>query len=134
VVVKIYSNSNEIAKIPNGGFCVIAIISDTDKLIPQTDFIMNATYTSTGGIAFATKTKLTPKMISDWVESAKDTKKPVVVDLKTINTSGLSGGEVAAIVIGSVIGAIMLVIAVVFFIKWCTYGMMAPVAATKMMM
>lgn len=134
VIVRVYSNNTQVAQIPNGGVCVIAIVANSDQLIPFTDFIMNATFTSTGGIAFATKSRLTPKMVSDWVETAKKTKNTVFITLDQVNVSNITGGEIAAIVIGAFIGFVMIVVTAIFLIRWCAFGMMAPVAAPKMMM
>lgn len=96
---------------------------------------MNATYVNgTAGTAFATKMKLTPKMLSDWVEQATNPSKKVTLTYKDLNKSGLTGGEIAAIVIGSFIGAVMIIIAFIFLVRWCTVGMRVPTAAPKMMM
>lgn len=134
VVIKVYSNNTQVASVTNGGFCEVSILATTETLIPQQEFVMNATFAGTSTIAFATKTTLTPRMLSDWVEQAKNPSAKVFISLKNINKSGISGGDIAAIVIGSVIAAVMIIVAAVFLIRWCTFGMMAPVAAPKMMM
>ena len=134
VVIKVYSNNSFVTSVTNGGFCIVSIVANTELLIPQQEFVMNATFAGTSTIAFATKTTLTPRMLSDWVEQAKTPGATVLVSLKDINKSGISGGDIAAIVIGSVIAAVMIIVAAIFLIRWCTFGMMAPVAAPKMMM
>lgn len=134
VIIRVYSNDTQISQVTNNGYCVVSIVSNTDLLVPFKDFVMNATFVGTEEIAFATKARLTPRMVSDWVETALKTQNDVFIDIKTVNTSTITGGEVAAIVIGSFIALVMIIVALVFFFRWCTYGMMAPVAAPKMMM
>lgn len=45
VVIRVFSNDSQVAQIPNGGYCVVSIVSNTDLLVPFTDFVMNATFT-----------------------------------------------------------------------------------------
>lgn len=45
VIIRVFSNNSQIAQIPNGGVCVVSVVSNSDLLVPFTDFIMNATFT-----------------------------------------------------------------------------------------
>lgn len=118
----------------NFGYCYVTVTSNTNALVPWTDFVMNATY-SDGSVYITTKAKLTPRMISDWAANSVNGSS-IVIALSDINKSGLTGGEVAAIVIGSCAGALLVALLAGIFIRWCAYGCMYPaaVAAPKMMM
>lgn len=117
------------------GYCYVTVTSNTNALVPWTDFVLNATYPGNGSTYISTKAKLTPRMISDWAANSANGS-TFVVTLSDINKSGLTGGEVAAIVIGSCAGALLVALLAGIFIRWCAYGCMYPaaVAAPKMMM
>lgn len=127
-------NGSNASPDPAKGLCYITVTSNTNALVPWTDFIMNATF-SNGTTYISTKAKLTPRMISDWAANSANGS-TIVVALSDINKSGLTGGEVAAIVIGSCAGALLVALLAGIFIRWCAYGCMYPaaVAAPKMMM
>jgi hypothetical protein len=122
----VYNNSNSL------GYCFIQFSSDTVTLVPWTDFIVNVTYTN-GTPVWYSKTRLTPRMISDWANNVIN---GTILNIAAadLNKSGLTGGEVAAIVVGACVGAFFFALVCGMFIKWCTYGFMNPALGTKMMM
>ena len=69
VFVTITSNTIDIYNQYTNGFCYIQIITDTSFLVPMTDFILNATLEN-GTNYIYTQTKLTPRMLSEWVSNA----------------------------------------------------------------
>jgi hypothetical protein len=74
-------------------------------------------------------------MISDWAANALNGTIPSIL-ASTLNDSGLTGGEVAAIVVGICVGAFFFLLVSAMAIKWCAFGFMNPamVPAPKMMM
>lgn len=134
VSVVVTSNGSTIYNGYNYKYCYVAITTTTLTLVPWTDFIINATL-SNGTNYVYTKARLTPRMISDWASNSLNTS-TVVVPLSELAITGLTGGEIAAIVIGSCVGAFIVALIAAILIRWCAYGCMTPamVAAPKMMM
>ena len=72
-------------------------------------------------------------MISDWVSNALSAT-IVPIPLSELEQSGLSGGDVAAIVIGSCVGAFVVSVVVAVLIKLLAQGCFAhAMMPTKMM-
>ena len=132
VTTTITSNGSVIFSGYTHKYCYLAITSSTAALIPHTDFIINATYTN-GTQYLLTKATLTPRMISDWAMNSLNTS-TVIVELKELNKTGLSGGDISAIVIGSCLGAAIVSLVAIVLLKMCAYGMGPAMAAPKMMM
>jgi hypothetical protein len=91
------------------------VTSSTSLLVAFTNFLVQAQYDN-GSYLINTNTKLTPRMISDWVQSAQGTA-TVVVTLADINKSGLTGGETAAVIVGSCFAAFVAVLTIGVAIK-----------------
>ena len=72
-------------------------------------------------------------MISDWAANSLNPS-VVVLELQELDKTGLSGGDVSAIVIGSCLGAVVASLLVVTVIKMIAFSMGPVVAAPKMMM
>lgn len=113
--------------------------ADTSKLIPWTQYIINATNPTLNTLNFTSCVRLTPNMISQWVQFGLNVNNTGQLAIPIINGSSCStitGGEVAAIVIGSIIGAFIVCMLIGILIRYCAYGCMNPamVAAPKMMM
>lgn len=86
-----------------------------------------------GKIAFVTQTKITAKMVSDWVQNAAKSDSGTIVDMAILKAQGLTGGEVASIVIGSIIGAVTIIMAVIFTIRQIVGYSRMSVMVPKMM-
>ena len=92
------------------GYCYIKVSANTAVLVPMADFVINATFVN-GTSFFYTKTKLTPRVISSWAENAASGT-VAAISLNELEISGLSGGETAAIVIGSLVGVLVVTVIV----------------------
>jgi len=72
-------------------------------------------------------------VIASWTAVSGTT--PVVITAAYMSDRDmLTGGEIAAIVIGSFIGAVIIIFFLVLLIKFCAYGCASVVAEPKMMM
>lgn len=128
----ITSNGSIIFSGFNHLYCFVSISSSTATLIPHTNFVINATFEN-GTHYFTTTTRLTPRMISDWAINSLDSQ-AVVVTISELDKTGLSGGDVAVIIIGSCVGAFIISIITVILFKICAYGIGSAMATPKMMM
>jgi hypothetical protein len=110
VSVKVISNNSIIYTGYSNKLCYMPITSTTSLLVAFTNFLVQAQYDN-GTYLINTSSKLTPRMISDWVQNALGTV-TVAVSLDDINKSGLTGGETAAVIVGSCFVAFVAVLTI----------------------
>jgi hypothetical protein len=130
VTVKVTSNDSVIFTGFSNFLCYMPIASDTQALVAFTNFLVQATF-SNGSYLINIKLKLTPRMISTWAQNAMESS-VVVVPLDSLNQTGLSGGEISAIVVGVSFATFVVTLAAVVAIKLLVQIMNPTTSGTMM--